>query len=60
MEGYQIKGTAVHLKEGELVDKFQEIVSKAINGAVTAKGVVVVTPRKVIVTTPGADNNNEL
>ena len=60
MEGYQIKGTAVHLKEGELVDKFQEIVSKTMNGAVTAKGVVVVTPRKVIVTTPGADNNNEL
>lgn len=60
MEGYQIKGTAVHLTEGELVDKFKGIVSTAMNNAVTAKGVLVVTPEKVIVTTPGADNNKEL
>jgi len=60
LEGYQIKGTAVHLTEGPLVDKFREIVTKAMNGAISAKGVVVVTPEKVIVTTPGPDNNKLL
>ncbi|MCC9295129.1 pyridoxamine 5'-phosphate oxidase family protein [Clostridium sp. WLY-B-L2] len=60
MEGYQIKGTAIHLTEGELVDKFKKIVSKAMNNAVTAKGVLIVTPEQVIVATPGADNNKEL
>lgn len=30
------------------------------SGAVTAKGVLLITPEKVIVTTPGADNKKEL
>ena len=30
------------------------------NGAVTAKGALVITPEKVIVTTPGAHNGDEL
>ena len=60
MEGYQIKGTAVHMTEGELVEKYKDIVTKAMNGQVTAKGVVIVTPEQVIVTTPGKDNKRQL
>lgn len=60
MEGYQIKGTAVHITEGPLVEKYKEIVTKAMHGAASAKGVLVVTPEKVIVTTPCADNGKLL
>ena len=60
MEGYQIKGTAEHITEGEIVDTFKKLVSEMFNGAVTAKGALVITPEKVIVTTPGAHNGDEL
>lgn len=60
MEGYQIKGTAIHMAEGPLVDKYKEIVTKAMHGAASAKGVLIVTPEKVIVTTPCADNGKLL
>lgn len=60
MEGYQIKGTAEHITEGEIVDTFKKLVSDMFNGAVTAKGALVITPEKVIVTTPGAHNGDEL
>ena len=60
MEGYQIKGTAEHITEGEIVDTFKKLVSDMFNGAVTAKGALVITPVKVIVTTPGAHNGDEL
>ena len=30
------------------------------NGAATAKGVLVITPSKIIVTTPDADNKKEI
>lgn len=35
------------------------MVEKMFNGAATAKGDVIITPEKVIVTTPGADNKKE-
>lgn len=60
LEGYQIKGTAEYVTEGELVNTFKEMVEKMFNGAVTAKGVLIITPAKVIVTTPGADNKKEI
>ena len=60
LEGYQIKGTAEHVTEGELVDTFKAMVEKMFNGAATAKGALVITPEKVIVTTPGADNKKEI
>lgn len=60
LEGYQIKGTAEYLTEGELVDTFKKSVEKMFNGAATAKGALLITPEKVIVTTPGADNKKEL
>lgn len=60
LEGYQIKGTAEYVIEGELVNTFKAMVEKMFNGAVTAKGALIITPEKVIVTTPGADNKKEI
>lgn len=60
LEGYQIKGTAKYVTEGAVVDTFKAMVEKMFNGAATAKGALVITPEKVIVTTPGADNKKEL
>lgn len=60
LEGYQIKGTAVYITEGTIVDTFKAMVEKMFNGAATAKGALVITPEKVIVTTPGADNKKLL
>ena len=60
LEGYQIKGTAEYVTEGEIVNTFKAMVEKMFNGAATAKGALVVTPTKVIVTTPGADNKKEI
>lgn len=60
LEGYQIKGTAEYVTEGEIVDGYKAMVEKMFNGAATAKGALVITPEKVIVTTPGADNKKVL
>ena len=60
MEGYQIKGTATYVTEGAIVDTFKKMVSDMFKGAVTAKGALIITPQKIIVTTPGADNKKEL
>ena len=60
LEGYQIKGNARYVTEGDVVDTFKAMVEKMFNGAVTAKGALVITPSKVIVTTPGADNKKEI
>ena len=60
LEGYQINGAAQYVTEGEIVDTFKAMVEKMFNGAATAKGALIITPEKVIVTTPGADNKKEL
>ena len=60
LEGYQIKGTAEYVTEGEVVDTFKAMVEKMFNGAANAKGALVITVSKVIVTTPGADNKKEI
>lgn len=60
LEGYQVKGRAEYVTEGEVVSTFNTMVEKMFNGAATAKGALVITPEKVIVTTPGADNKKEL
>lgn len=59
-EGYQLKGTAKHITEGPVVDTFKKIVEDMFKGAATAKGALVITVDKVIVTTPGADNKKVL
>lgn len=60
LEGYQVRGRAEYVTEGEVVSTFKTMVEKMFNGAATAKGALVITPEKVIVTTPGADNKKEL
>lgn len=60
LEGYQIKGTAEYVTEGAVVDTFKAMVEEMFHGAETAKGALIITPSKVIVTTPGADNKKEL
>lgn len=60
LEGYQIKGSAEYVSEGTVVDTFKAMVEKMFNGAATAKGALIITPEKVIVTTPGADNKKVL
>ncbi len=56
LEGYQIKGIAEYVTEGDVVNTFKAMVEKMFNGAATAKGALIITPEKVIVTTPGSDN----
>ena len=60
LEGYQIKGTAEYVTEGAVVETFKKIVEQMFNGGATAKGALLITPEKVIVTTPGADNKKVL
>lgn len=60
LEGYQIKGIAVYLTEGEVVEDFRKMVEAMFHGAATAKGALLITPEQVIVTTPGEDNKKVL
>ena len=60
LEGYQVKGTAQYVTEGKVVKTFKAMVEQMFNGGATAKGALIITPEKVIVTTPGADNKKEL
>jgi predicted pyridoxine 5'-phosphate oxidase superfamily flavin-nucleotide-binding protein len=60
LQGYQIKGTAEYVTEGKLVDTFKAMVEKMFNGAATAKGALIITVDKVIVTTPGSENKKVL
>lgn len=60
LEGYQVKGTAEYVTEGAVVDTFKAMVEKMFNGAATAKGALIITHEKVIVTTPGAENKKVL
>lgn len=59
LEGYQIKGTAEYVTEGAIVAAFKTAVEGMFKGAATA-GALIITPSKVIVTTPGADNKKEI
>ena len=60
LTGYQIKGTASYITAGEVVDTFKAAVESMFNGGATAKGALLITPERSIVTTPGADNKKEL
>jgi uncharacterized protein len=59
-EGYQVKGSAMYFTEGEVLDSMRAAAMEKFNGAVSVKGVIVITPEKVIVTTPGPDNKKEV
>lgn len=60
LEGYQIKGTAEYVTEGDTVKTFKTMVEQMFNGGATAKGALIITPEKIIVTPPGAGNKKEL
>ncbi len=60
LEGYQIKGAAEYVTEGAVVDTFKAMVEEMFHGAATAKGALIITPEKVIVTTPGENNKKVL
>ncbi|KIR02294.1 hypothetical protein P261_01109 [Lachnospiraceae bacterium TWA4] len=59
-EGYQVKGSAEYVTEGPLLDACKAMAEEMFKGALSPKGVVVITPEKVIVTTPGPDNKKVL
>ncbi len=60
LEGYQIKGTAEYVTDGPVVEAFKKAVEEMFKGAATAKGALMITPERVIITTPGADNKKEI
>ena len=60
MTGYQIKGTAEFVADGPYADKWKAVSEKMFKGKMSTRGVLMITPEKVIVTTPGPKNNAEL
>ena len=42
LEGYQVKGTAQYVTEGEVFSTFKAMVEKMFNGAATAKGALII------------------
>ena len=60
LEGYPLKETAQYVTGGEVVKTFNAMAEKMFHGAATAKGALIITPEKVIVSPPGADNRKEL
>jgi len=59
-EGYQVKGTGAYVTEGPVVDALKKMADAMFKGKLTVKGALVITPERVIVTTPGRDNKKEL
>ena len=60
LEGYQLQGKAKYVTEGDVVDMFKEQVSSMFKGAATAKGALIVSVDRVIVTMPGTENKKVL
>ncbi|MDY2984755.1 MAG: hypothetical protein SOR75_05410 [Synergistes jonesii] len=60
LNGYQIKGSASYVTAGTVVEAYKAAAEELFKGAATAKGALIITPEKVIVTTPGSDNKKEL
>ena len=60
MEGYQIKGAATYTEEGPIFENFAATVKEKTGGRLNPKGVVLITPERIILTAPGPDNKKEL
>ena len=56
-ESYQVKGSAEYVTSGEQFDEFAKMAEAMFKGAAPAKGTIIVTPEKIIVSSPGANNN---
>lgn len=59
-EGYQLKGSAVYETEGKHFELLNNMCIEKTNGAMRLKGVIVLTPEKTVVVTPGPDNKKVL
>lgn len=59
-EAYQVKGTVEYVTEGPVYDMFAKLAEDTFKGAAPCKGALIITPNKVIVATPGPDNNKTL
>ena len=55
-----IRSRAEYVTEGDTFKTFKTMVEQMFNGGATAKGALIITPEKIIVTTPGAGNKKEL
>ncbi len=60
LEGCQIKGTAHYITEGAIVDEYKAKVEEFFKGKKTCKGVVIITPKIVYITTPNDENNEDI
>ena len=60
LEGYQIKGRAEYVTDGAVVEAFKKTMEERFKGTATAKGALLITPERVIVTTPGGENKKEI
>lgn len=59
-ESYQVKGTAEFVTEGPVYEFFAKLADDTFKGAFPAKCAIVVTPEKIIVASPNADNKKFL
>jgi predicted pyridoxine 5'-phosphate oxidase superfamily flavin-nucleotide-binding protein len=59
-ESYQVKGRAEFVTEGPMFDFFEKLTVDTFGGKLHAKCAVAVTPEKLIVASPNADNRKEL
>ena len=55
-----VPGMQEKILSGQFKVRDADMVEQMFNGGATAKGALIITPEKVIVTTPGADNKKEL
>ena len=55
-----LETTLKNIKANEGKIAFKTAVEGMFKGVATAKGALIITPSKVIVTTPGADNKKEI
>ena len=56
-ESYQVKGTAFLVTEGPDFDFFAKLAQDTFKGAHPAKCAIIVTPTRMIINSPNADNN---
>ena len=59
-ESYQVKGTAEFVTEGPVYDYFVKLAEDTFQGALHTKCAIAVTPEKLIVASPNADNSKVL
>ena len=59
-EAYQIKGTAELVTEGPVYEHYVKLSEDTFHGAYPTKCAVIVTPEKLIVASPNAQNKQEL